>query len=135
MNVKNSNACGMKALFSASRENLGSRMIMENLREEGFEIGRERTRRLMKVLNLKVKQKYKYKVTTNSKHKLPVAENVMKRSLAKCPGTVDHYSIYTRFFRRNFELNSISENNAKLLFLKWCPGPESNRHGVSTEGF
>ena len=37
----------MKALFSASRDSLGSRTLMRNLREEGFEIGRNRTRRLM----------------------------------------------------------------------------------------
>ncbi|VAX06264.1 hypothetical protein MNBD_GAMMA25-1779 [hydrothermal vent metagenome] len=67
----------MKALFIASRESLGSRMMMKNLREEGFEIGRDRTRRLMKSLNLRVKQKCKYKVTTDSKHILPVAENVL----------------------------------------------------------
>ena len=53
--------------------------MMEQLRKEGFEIGRDRTRRLMKVLNLKVKQKRKYKVTTDSKHRLPVAENVLNR--------------------------------------------------------
>ena len=52
---------------------------MKNLRDEGFEIGRDRTRRLMKVLNLKVKQKGKYKVTTDSRHHLPVAENVLNR--------------------------------------------------------
>ncbi len=47
----------MKALFRASRDSLGSRTLAKNLRDEGFKIGRDRTRRLMKVLNLKVKQK------------------------------------------------------------------------------
>ena len=69
----------MKALFKASRDSLGSRTMMRKLREEGFEIGRDRTRRLMKVLNLRVKQKHKYKATTDSKHHLPVAENVLNR--------------------------------------------------------
>jgi putative transposase len=69
----------MKALFKASRDSLGSRMMARKLREEGFVIGRDRTRRLMKALNLKVKQKRKYKVTTDSKHNLPVAENVLHR--------------------------------------------------------
>jgi transposase InsO family protein len=55
---------------------------MGNLREEGFKIGRYRTRRLMKVLNLKVKQKRKYKVTTDSKHHLSVAENVLNRQFS-----------------------------------------------------
>jgi transposase InsO family protein len=69
----------MKALFVASRESLGSRTMMKNLRAEGFEIGRERTRTLMKALNLKVKIKRQYKVTTDSKHRFPVAENVLNR--------------------------------------------------------
>ena len=33
----------------------------------------------MRALNLRVKQKCKYKVTTDSKHQLPVAENVLNR--------------------------------------------------------
>ena len=69
----------MRELFRASRDSLGSRPMMKQLRQEGFEIGRERTRRLMKALNLKVKQKRKYKVTTDSKHQQPVAENVLNR--------------------------------------------------------
>lgn len=70
----------MKELFVASRGSLGNRMMMRNLRSEGFEIGRERVRRLMKRLNLQVKAKRKYKVTTDSKHALPVAENVLNRA-------------------------------------------------------
>ena len=69
----------MRALFAASRDSLGSRTLMKNLRQEGFEIGRDKTRRLMKQLQLKVKQKRKYKVTTDSKHNFPVAKNVLNR--------------------------------------------------------
>jgi putative transposase len=72
----------MKALFVASRDSLGSRMMMNNLRDEGFEIGRGKTRRLMKVLQLKVKQKRKFKVTTDSKHNFPVARNVLNRDFS-----------------------------------------------------
>lgn len=72
----------MKELFVASRDSLGSRTMMKNLRQEGFEIGREKTRRLMRVLKLKVKQKRKYKVTTDSKHRLPVAANVLDRDFS-----------------------------------------------------
>jgi len=73
---------GTKALFAASRGSLGSRTMMRNLREEGFAIGRDKTRGLMKVLKLKVKQKRKYKVTTDSKHKLPIANNVLNRKFS-----------------------------------------------------
>lgn len=69
----------MKALFSASRESLGSRTMTKQLREEGFEIGRDRARRLMKTLHLKVRRKVKYRHTTDSKHLLPIAENVLNR--------------------------------------------------------
>ena len=72
----------MKELFAASRGSLGSRMMMKNLRQEGFEIGRDKTRRLMKSLQLKVKQKRKFKVTTDSNHKLPVATNVLNREFS-----------------------------------------------------
>ena len=69
----------MKALFTASRESLGSRTLKENLRAEGFDIGRERVRTMMKVLNLRVRQKRRFKVTTDIQHRLPVAKNVLNR--------------------------------------------------------
>jgi transposase InsO family protein len=56
--------------------------MMRNLRDEGFEVGRDKTRRLMKRLGLQVKQKRKYKVTTDSKHNLPVAKNVLNREFS-----------------------------------------------------
>jgi putative transposase len=72
----------MKALFAASRESLGSRTLMENLQAEGFTIGRDKVRRLMKILKLTVKQKRKYKITTHSKHRFPVAHNVLNRQFS-----------------------------------------------------
>ena len=56
-----------KELFHESRESLGSRELAKKLREEGFNISRERTRKLMKKLNLVVKQRVAYKVTTKRK--------------------------------------------------------------------
>ena len=72
----------MKALFAASRQSLGSRMMMKNLHKEGFAVGRERVRRRMKALNLKVKPKRKYKITTDSNHRLPVAPNILNRQFS-----------------------------------------------------
>jgi putative transposase len=69
----------MKKLFRASRQSLGSRMMMQNLHDEGFNIGRYRVRMLMKSMGLVVKRKRKYKVTTDSKHKFSVAENILNR--------------------------------------------------------
>lgn len=69
----------MKALFNESRQSLGSRQLMKQLRKEGFEIGRYRVRMLMKKLGLVVKRKKRFVLTTDSDHTLPVAGNVLNR--------------------------------------------------------
>ncbi len=69
----------MKVLFAESQQSLGSRQMMKQLRKEGFEIGRYRVRGLMKRLNLEVKRKKRFVLTTDSKHKQPVAENLLSR--------------------------------------------------------
>lgn len=69
----------MVALFAESKSSMGSRKMTTQLRKEGFSVGRYRVRSLMKKLKLVVKQKRKFRVTTNSNHKLPVAENILDR--------------------------------------------------------
>ena len=44
----------LKQLFADSRESLGSRGMMKRLRKEGFNIGRQQVRVLMKRFGLKV---------------------------------------------------------------------------------
>lgn len=70
----------MKALFVASRNSLGSREMMKKLREEGFEIGRDRTRNLMKKLKLKVTQRVAHKVTTKRKHSDSVSDDLLNQN-------------------------------------------------------
>ena len=79
----------MKALFKTSRESLGSREMMKKLREEGIEIGRYKVRNLMKKLNLKVKQRIAYKVTTKRNHRDNVADNLLNQNFN--PGAVSVY--------------------------------------------
>ncbi|NOR71504.1 MAG: IS3 family transposase [Methylomarinum sp.] len=69
-----------KALFIESRESLGSRELMKKLRDEGFQIGRYKTRSLMRQLNLVVKQRVAYKVTTRRKHSDAVADNLLNQN-------------------------------------------------------
>ena len=69
-----------KELFNASRQSLGSRELSKKLRAEGFEIGREATRTLMKRLKLVVKQRQAYKVTTQRKHSDSVADNLLNQN-------------------------------------------------------
>jgi len=53
--------------------------MVKQLRKEGFDIGRNRVRRMMKQLRLRVKMRRKYRVTTDSHHPWPVADNVLNR--------------------------------------------------------
>ena len=69
----------MKALFAESRQSLGSRRMVQQLRKEGFNIGRYRVRKLMKKLNLVVKKKKRFVITTDSKHLQSVAANILAR--------------------------------------------------------
>lgn len=59
----------MKTLFAESRRSLGSRMMTASLRAAGFAVGHERVRHLMQTLDLKVKQKRKYRITTDPRHR------------------------------------------------------------------
>jgi putative transposase len=69
-----------KSLFQASRNSLGSRELCKKLRTEGFEIGREKTRTLMRKLGLKVRQRQAYRVTTQRKKSDAVADNLLNQN-------------------------------------------------------
>jgi putative transposase len=69
-----------RTLFNDSRQSLGSRELMKKLREEGFQVGRYKVRRLMKTLDLIVTQRLAYKVTTKRKHSDKVAPNLLNQS-------------------------------------------------------
>ncbi len=68
-----------KRLFKRSRGSLGSRQLAKKLREEGFTIGRYRTRTIMRKLGLVVRQRRAYKITTKRKHSDSVADNILKQ--------------------------------------------------------
>ena len=69
----------MKQLFTQSRNSLGSRMMMQKLREEGFNVGRYRVRTRMRQLDLVVHQRKAYKVTTKRKATDAVADNLVNQ--------------------------------------------------------
>lgn len=66
-----------RKLFQDSRESLGSRQLSQKLRKEGFNVGRYKTRSIMRKLGLVVKQRQAYKVTTKRKHSDSVADNIL----------------------------------------------------------
>lgn len=69
----------MKAAFIASHQSYGSRRLVTAMANEGFHIGRYKVRRLMRQAALKPVWKRKFIHTTDSKHDLPIAANVLNR--------------------------------------------------------
>ncbi len=67
------------AIFKEHRGQYGSRRIVKQLKNEGFQIGRYKVRRLMRKLGLKAKAPKRYKVTTDSRHSFPVAPNILNK--------------------------------------------------------
>jgi len=65
-----------------SKGTYGARRISAEVQALGSPCGRYRARTLMNMANIEVKQKRKFKVTTDSKHKLPVAPNLLQRRFA-----------------------------------------------------
>ncbi|PWF48640.1 IS3 family transposase [Massilia glaciei] len=69
----------LKAAFTASHQSYGSRRLVTAMKNQGIEIGRYKVRSLMRKASLKPVGKRKFIHTTDSKHDLPVAANVLNR--------------------------------------------------------
>jgi putative transposase len=72
----------IKTIFNDGRKNYGARRIKRGLKNNGFQVSRRRVSRLMKQLGLCCKTKRKFKATTDSKHDLPVAPNLLNRQFS-----------------------------------------------------
>ncbi len=69
----------LKAAFAASGSTYGSRRLSAALCADGLAVGRYRVRRLMRGAGLRPVWRRKFIHTTNSRHGLPVAENILDR--------------------------------------------------------
>jgi putative transposase len=67
------------AAHKRTRETCGPQRLKENLLEHGVKVGVSRIRRIRKKLGIKCKQKKRFKATTDSRHNLPVAENLLNQ--------------------------------------------------------
>lgn len=75
----------VKKIADKSCYTYGSRRMQRALNALGYPVGRRKTRSLMQDANVMVRYRKKYKVTTNSKHKKPVFENVLNRDFSPSP--------------------------------------------------
>ncbi len=69
----------MKDIAVASQYTYGRRRMKRAMNALGFPISRTKTVNLMKEAVIQVRHKNKFKVTTNSNHKLPLFENLLER--------------------------------------------------------
>jgi transposase InsO family protein len=67
----------IKAAHKRTRQSYGAERLQYDLATHGVRVGVCRIKRIRKKLGLRCKQKRKFKITTDSRHKLPVAENLL----------------------------------------------------------
>jgi putative transposase len=67
----------IKVAHKRTRQTYGPERLQHDLAEHGVKVGVCRIKRIRKRLGLRCKQKRKFKVTTDSRHGLPVAENLL----------------------------------------------------------
>lgn len=70
----------VRQIHNETRGSYGSRRISKKLRAQGHDVGRYRARSLMKKAGVSVKRRKKFTKTTDSKHNLPVAPNLLERN-------------------------------------------------------
>jgi len=79
----------IKAADQRTRQTYGPERLQHELAEHGIRVGVCRIKRIRKKLGIRCKQKRKFKATTDSRHKLPVAENLLgQRFKVSQPNTV-----------------------------------------------
>jgi len=67
----------IRAAHKRTRQTYGAERLQQDLAEHGIRVGVCRIKRIRRKLGICCKQKRKFKATTNSKHTLPVADNIL----------------------------------------------------------
>jgi len=69
----------VRGLHQESRATYGSRRMAQELKALGFRCGKHKAGTLMKLAGVTAKQRKRFKATTDSNHRLPVAPNLLNR--------------------------------------------------------
>jgi putative transposase len=72
----------IKAAHERTRQTYGPERLQADLADNGIRVGVYRIKRIRRKLRLRCRQKLKFKATTNSRHNLPVAPNLLGRRFA-----------------------------------------------------
>ena len=94
----------IRAIHAELKGAYGSPRMVRELRARGFSASKARVERLMRDNGIHARHKRRYKVTTDSKHGLPVADNLLARNFTPtAPNQVWTSDICAR--RRDFGPN------------------------------
>ncbi len=72
----------LRSVHAQYKAAYGSPRMYRELRERGYRVSKTRVERLMRAHDLRGRHKRRFKATTDSKHALPVADNVLARDFA-----------------------------------------------------
>ena len=72
----------IKAAHKRTRQTCGPERLQRDLAAHGVKVGISRIRRIRKKLGIRCKQIKKFRATTDSRHSLPVAENLLEQNFA-----------------------------------------------------
>jgi transposase InsO family protein len=72
----------IKEIFDDENSRAGAKQITKRLKQEGMHVSRHRVARIMRLHGWRAKAAKKFKATTNSNHKLPVAPNLLQQNFS-----------------------------------------------------
>lgn len=72
----------IRSIHAESKGAYGSPRVFRELKDRGVPVSRERVARLMRMHGIRARHKRRYKATTDSKHNLPVAPNLLDRNFS-----------------------------------------------------
>jgi transposase InsO family protein len=91
----------LQAAFAASGRSYGSRRLHMELNDRGIHVGRYRIRALMKINGMRPVWKRRFIHTTDSRHTLPIADNVLDRQFVPTAANVSWVSDITYIHTRS----------------------------------
>jgi putative transposase len=88
----------IKSIHAEVKQEYGAPVIHKVLKDRGVAVGKKRVKKLMQAHGIRSKTKRRFKVTTDSKHNLPIAPNIVDRNFtATAPDQVWTIDIFFSF--------------------------------------
>ena len=72
----------IRAVYAANRGACGWPRIWRELHAQGIRVGKQRVQRLMQQHGIRARGKRRFRITTDSRHGLPIAPNLLNRNFA-----------------------------------------------------